>query len=168
MTPARDQAVSKVGTDKDGDLVEVSTSSTREFVECPSPPVLAVAALVAQGVELVVVGGCALVLARLATHCGDLDIVPSRTRANLERLVEALSVLGVRGLHLTALSWQPIVGVDSPFGRIDVLLQRSEREYDALRAEGFTSVVLDIPVRVAPVARVVELRRLHRAGLLYE
>jgi hypothetical protein len=148
--------------------MNVSISGTHECSEYPSSPVLAVAALVAQDVELVVVGGCALVLAGLATQCGDLDIVPSRTRANLERLVGALSVLGVRALHLTALSWQPIVGVDSPFGRIDVLLQRSEREYDVLRAEGFISVVLDIPVRVAPVARVLELRRLHQAGVLHE
>jgi hypothetical protein len=131
-------------------------------------PVLTAAALVAQGVELVVVGGCALLLAGLRGDCGDLDIVPSREHANLERLVDACASLGVQGLRMSTLQRQPIVGVDSPFGRIDVLLQRASVEYDALCETGFTAMVLDVAVPVAPVVRVLELQRLHRMGALHE
>jgi hypothetical protein len=130
---------------------------------------LAAGALAALGVEFVVVGGCALVLLGAADECGDLDIVPERSRDNLARLADALNELGaVPCARLSSLISRSISQFDTPFGRVDVLIQRAEAEYDELSSAGSTCMVEDAAVRVAPLQRVLELRRLHRTGVLYE
>jgi hypothetical protein len=131
------------------------------------PAAFAAAVLCELGVELVVVGGCALVLAGLEADCGDLDVVPERSSENLGRLTQALVMLGAREVRGETFRCRPIVPVDTPFGHVDVLLQRSELEYRELRQGGTDVVVEQVAVRVAPIARVLELQRLHRSGALY-
>ena len=120
---------------------------------------IAAAALAAYGVEFVVVGGCALVLLGLQPRCGDLDIVPATSPDNIVRLCAALDTLGAtRRLRAESLSEQSLTSVNSPYGRVDILVGRARAEFHSLLRHGVTCRVWDVDVRVAAVRDVRRLR----------
>ena len=122
---------------------------------------IAAAALVAAEVELVVVGGCALVLLDVAESCSDLDVVPEPSAANLERLCSALDALGAARPSLRTIAERSVSSATSPFGRIDLMLETARREYRALAFDGSNCRVAGTVVRVAAVADVLRLRRMY-------
>ena len=104
-----------------------------------------------------VIGGCALVLHGVASECGDLDIVPDPDAGNLRTLRSALNALGASRMSGAALT-AAVVSLDSPYGRIDVMMERARDEYPALAAAAVTCRVEDAEVRVAAVDDVMRLR----------
>jgi hypothetical protein len=124
---------------------------------------IAAAALVAYGAELVVVGGCALVLLGLEPRCADLDIVPETSANNLIRLCAALDALGVtRRPKAESMAERSLTSVDSAYGRVDILLGRARAEYRSLLSNAVTRRVWDVDVRVAAVQDVRRLRARYR------
>jgi hypothetical protein len=119
---------------------------------------LAAAALVAHGVELVVVGGCALVLRDLAATCGDLDVVPEPSAANLIRLGAALDAIGATRPSDRVVRERNVTSASSPFGRIDIMVATARREYASLKVAASTCRVAGVPVRAAAVEAVLRLR----------
>lgn len=124
---------------------------------------IAAAALAAYGVDFVVVGGCALVLLDRESRCADLDIVPDLTAENMNRLAEALDALGATARpSVRAMVDRPLTSVDSPYGRIDVLVRRACIEYRSLASSATVCRVEDVDVRVASVEDVLRLRKRYR------
>ncbi len=119
---------------------------------------LAAAALVASGVELVVIGGCALVLRGVADQCGDLDIVPEPGAVNLDRLAIALRSLGAARVDTRVIGERTVTSVASPFGRIDLMVATARREYRELRVRSDPICVVTVPVPVATGADALRLR----------
>ena len=124
----------------------------------------AAAALVADGVELVVVGGCALVVAGHSDRCSDLDVVPRPDPANLLRLFEALDALGATSPGERAISERPVTSATSPFGRIDLLVETARREYDALADRSTAYRVAGVLVPIAATVDVLRLRARFRGN----
>jgi hypothetical protein len=125
---------------------------------------LAAAALVADGVELVVVGGCALVIVGLADRCSDLDVVPRPECANLVRLGAALDALGATRPGDRAIRERPVTSASSPFGRIDLMVATARSEYDALAGRATAYRVAGVAVPIAAVDDVLRLRAAFRAN----
>lgn len=119
---------------------------------------LAAAALVAFGVELVVIGRCALVIREVADRCSDLDVVPEPGAANLARLCTALRDLGATRLSPRTASERALSSVMSPYGRIDLMVATARREFRALAVGANDLPVAGVPVPVASVADVLRLR----------
>jgi hypothetical protein len=119
---------------------------------------VAAAALVAYGVDLVVVGGCALVIAGVADRCGDLDVVPEPGAANLERLRNALDRLGAPRPSMQSLCHRQMASVSSPYGPIDLMTETARREYRHLAARATDRCVAGVPVPVAAIDDVLRLR----------
>lgn len=119
---------------------------------------IAAAALVAYGVELVVVGGCALVIAGVSDRCGDLDVVPEPDAPNLERLCNAIERLGAPRPAMRALSRRQMASVSSPYGRIDLMTETARREYRHLAMHAARHRVAGVPVPVAAIEDVFRLR----------
>jgi hypothetical protein len=119
---------------------------------------LAAALLVASGVELVVVGGCALVLREVSEHCGDLDVVPAPGATNLARLCAALGDLGAARPRPRTVAERSVSSVTSPYGRVDFMVATARREYDELLGRATDVRVAGVPVPVAAVADVLRLR----------
>jgi hypothetical protein len=119
---------------------------------------LAAAALVAFGVDLVVIGGCALVLHEVADRCSDLDVVPEPGAMNLTRLCTALDDLGASRLRPRTVSERPVSSVTSPYGRVDVMVATARREYASLLMREADVRVAGVRVRVASVSDVLRLR----------
>lgn len=120
---------------------------------------LAAAALAADGVDFVVVGGCALVLRGLADRCGDLDIVPDPRSDNLDRLRDALQNLGAWALPRDLGVMRNVASATSPFGRIDVMLATAHAEYEALERDADACPFAGVPVRAASEVDVLRLKR---------
>jgi hypothetical protein len=119
--------------------------------------VLAAAVLVAYEAEFIVVGGCAFVMHGAQATCGDLDIVPRP--GTTERLIEALTRLGVPECPpQRVFDGRDVCGFDSPFGRVDVMMQRAREEYDELSARAIDRDVYGVSIRVAALADVRRLR----------
>jgi hypothetical protein len=119
---------------------------------------LAAALLVAFGVELVVIGGCALVLRDATDHCSDLDIVPEPSETNLARLRTTLRDLGASPLSMQTVGERAVASVTSPYGRIDVMVSTARREYESLLAGSGEVHVAGVPVPVAAVVDALRLR----------
>jgi hypothetical protein len=119
---------------------------------------LAAAALVAFGVELVVIGGCALVLREYADQCADLDVVPEPGAANLALLCTALGDLGASRLRPRIVSERAVSSVTSPYGRIDFMVATARREYPSLLMGAADVRIAEVPVPVAAVADALRLR----------
>jgi hypothetical protein len=119
---------------------------------------IAAAALVAYGVELVVVGGCALVIRGGAEQCSDLDVVPEPSVANLARLCSALDAIGARRPSAKAIAERQLTSMTSPYGRIDVMVATARREFGALATAASECSVAGVPVPVAATADVLRLR----------
>jgi hypothetical protein len=125
---------------------------------------LAAAALVADGVELVVVGGCALVISGVADRCGDLDVVPNPDPANLERLGRALDALCASRPSDRAIRDRDVTSARSPFGRIDLLVATARCEYSTLAGRATEHDVAGVRVPIAALADVLRLRARFRGG----
>ena len=136
--------------------------------------------LVDHGVEFVVVGGGAAVLAGAWYSTDDLDIVPSYERANLERLVTALGKLNARYLDFAGRTIEPDLAklesfrlnlIQTELGRLGVLraIGHDRRYADLLSRSrevelaGFVVLAADLEVLIE--AKEVAGREKDRAHL---
>ena len=129
-------------------------------VQCHN--LLLAAAFLAQRSDLVVVGGCALMLHGRDHAPADLDLVPEPSLANLQRLFDAVGAFGVPGRERRpndhVMLTGEIVRVTTSVGPIDVLLERGREEYAALDQGARSISVREREVRVAAVDDVLEMR----------
>jgi hypothetical protein len=136
---------------------------------CARDNLMAVAGfLVARGVELVVVGGCALWLHGCDHEPGDLDLVPGPSASNLRRLFDAFDALDALDAAGTAgsafrpndfvLATRAIVTRVTPVGSVDVLLQGGREEYAELARVAVRKPAGRGSVPVAPLDYVVAWR----------
>jgi predicted nucleotidyltransferase len=127
-------------------------------------------ALVKHGVEFVVIGGMAGLVHGSAYPTFDLDVVYSRTRPNLERLVAALKELEVtlRGapadlpfqLDVRTLENGANFTFDSPYGKFDILADAAGMpDYEELRAEARSDEIECVEVRVASIDHLIAMKR---------
>jgi hypothetical protein len=109
--------------------------------------------LVAEGVDFVVVGGCARWLRGEDHSPADLDIVPEPSPANLRQLFHALDALGTVGggwrPTADALATRDIVTRVTPVGSVDVLLGAGRDDYASLAPRARSMTVKNAPVMVA-------------------
>ena len=129
----------------------------------PTDNLIAVAGfLAARGVELVVVGGCALRLHGRDHEPGDLDLVPEPSAANLRRLFDALDALGTVGRVFrpndVVLATRDIVTRVTPVGAVDVLLRGGREEYAGLASVAIRKPAGRGSVPVAPLDYVLAWR----------
>jgi hypothetical protein len=118
--------------------------------------------LVARGVDLVVVGGCALLLHGHDHEPADLDLVPGPAAANLRRLFGALDALGAVGRVFRpndhVLATRDIVTRRTPVGAVDVLLRGGREEYADLARVASRKAAGRRSVPVAPLDQVLAWR----------
>jgi hypothetical protein len=118
--------------------------------------------LVAREVDLVVAGGCALMLHGFDHEPADLDLVPGPSAANLRRLFDALDALGTVGRAFRpndhALATRDIVTRLTPVGAVDVLLRGGREEYAELARDAIRIPVGGRAVPVAPLDFVLAWR----------
>ena len=129
-------------------------------------PVLA--ALEAEGVRYVVIGGTAAVIRGAPYATFDLDITPARDVANLDRLATALEKLGARVYGMpdevaqsfrldgktlaNGSAWKFV----TPHGEVDVALDPDGTHgYEDLRRDAATARVAGLDVPVASLADIV-------------
>ena len=124
--------------------------------------------LVRHGVDFVVVGGVAAVLAGAPISTFDLDIVPARSPENLVRLVAALSEIDARYRDLTGRILRPEVeGLAGPghhlllttCGPVDVLGTIGQGDgYDQLLADVVERKIGDHRVRTLGLASLIRTK----------
>ena len=118
--------------------------------------------LAARGVELIVVGGCALRLHGRDHEPGDLDLVPGPSAANLRRLFDTLDAFGTVGRVFRpndhALATRDIVTRVTPVGAVDVLLRGGREEYVDLAGVAIHKPAGRGSVPVAPLDYVLAWR----------
>jgi hypothetical protein len=140
-----------------------------------------VAVLAAHRVEYVLVGGTALLIYGIGSReTYDVDIVPSTSLHNLERLGAALRELEAKvitawlpetsELHVDESSFEPQLFVDNPFlraltpaGRLDVLLKPAgvPRGFEELAPGAVAAVKGEVEVALSAI---VDLIRMKEAG----
>jgi hypothetical protein len=127
-------------------------------------------ALANHGVEFVVIGGLAGLVHGSAYPTFDLDVVYSRVRPNLERLVAALKELEVtlRGapadlpfqLDARTLENGANFTFESPHGKFDILADAAGMpSYEELRAEARIDEIEGVEVRVASIDHLIAMKR---------
>lgn len=98
--------------------------------------------IASHGVEYVLVGGSALVIyGAIDRVTFDVDVVPARSRANLERLATALNELGARVIS----AWDPTTG--------ELVVERAALTPDVFEANPFLHLLTDagrVDVMLAP------------------
>lgn len=126
--------------------------------------------LAKHGVEFVVIGGIAGLVHGSAYPTFDLDVVYSRTRPNLERLVSALKELQVtlRGapadlpfqLDVRTLENGANFTFDSPHGKFDILADAAGMpRYEELSAAARVDEIEGVEVRVAAIDHLIAMKR---------
>jgi hypothetical protein len=128
---------------------------------CP-PPVLAAAVLAAEEVSFLLVGSAALWLHGEPVTVADADVVVEPGEQNLRRLSEALARLALRPREIPRPRDLPLlhlVGVTTPYGRIDCLLERGRDGWERLRQCSVTIPVAGTGLPVASRADAWALRR---------
>jgi hypothetical protein len=109
--------------------------------------------LVGEGVDFVVVGGCARWLRGEDHSPADLDIVPEPSPANLRQLFDALGALGTVGggwrPTADALATRDVVTRVTPVGSVDVLLGAGRDDYASLAPRARSITAENTPVMVA-------------------
>jgi hypothetical protein len=80
---------------------------------------LAAAALVALGVELVVIGGCALVIREVADRCSDLDVMVATARREYRELVGRATGVRVAGVPVPVAAVADVLRLRVEFGGVD-------------------------------------------------
>lgn len=127
-------------------------------------------ALSKHGVDFVVIGGVAGLVHGSAYPTFDLDVVYSRDRANLERLVAALGELDVtlRGapadlpfqLDVRTLENGANFTFDTPYGSFDILADAAGMNaYEELRREARVDEIEGIEVRVASIDHLIAMKK---------
>ena len=118
--------------------------------------------LAARDVDLVVAGGCALVLHGHDHEPADLDVVPDPSAANLRRLFAALDALGTVGPVFRpsdhVLATRDIVTRLTPVGAVDVLLRGGRDDYAELARVAIRKPAGRRSVPVAPLDHVLAWR----------
>ena len=120
-------------------------------------------------VDFVVIGGLAGMAPGSAYPSYDLDVAYDRSRANLERLAEALRELGapVRGapadlpflLDAKTLENGANFTFDTPYGSFDILAEPAGApRYEELKAAGEDVEIEGIPVRVASIDHLIAMK----------
>lgn len=138
----------------------------------PKPPDLRelLAPLVRHGVDFVMVGGMAGLSHGSSYPSYDLDIVYSRDRENIERLVEVLREIGVslRGAPVDlpfVLDARTIeIGSNftfiTPHGDFDILGHADGMpSYDELRSNALVRDILGFNIRVASIEHLIAMKR---------
>lgn len=127
-------------------------------------------ALERHGVDFVVVGGLAGLAHGSAYPTFDLDVAYSQDRANLRRLVDALTEVGVtlRGasaglpfqLDVETLANGANFTFDTAFGSFDILGDiAGVKRYDDLRRESTEKRIEGVGVRVASLDHLIAMKR---------
>lgn len=143
---------------------------SEEISETPLEADRLLQTLAKHGVEFVVIGGLAGLVHGSAYPTFDLDVVYSRVRPNLERLVAALEELGVtlRGapadlpfqLDVRTLENGANFTFDSPYGKFDILADAAGMpSYEELRAEARLDEIEGVEVRVASIDHLIAMKR---------
>lgn len=144
--------------------------SSPEIPESPLQTRPLLLALNKHAVDFVVIGGVAGLVHGSAYPTFDLDIVYSRNRANLERLVEALAELDVtlRGapdglpfqLDVRTLENGANFTFDTPYGSFDILADAAGMSaYEELREEAHIDEIEGMEVRVASLDHLIKMKR---------
>lgn len=125
-------------------------------------------ALTSHDVDFIVVGGVAGVLHGAPLHTGDLDIVHSRTPANLERLTAALASLGAHyRFHTKTIVPTPdhLVStghhlLTTNVGYLDVLGTLADNQgYDDLVAHcSLVTLELGLSIRVLDLEKLIDIK----------
>lgn len=126
--------------------------------------------LVRHGVEFVLIGGMAGIARGSAYPSYDLDVVYSRNRANVSRLVAALQEIGVRlrgaPSDLTFLLDEQTIenGANftfiTPYGDLDVLADVAGlRSFEELADAAQEMEIHGVPVRVASLDHLIAMKR---------
>lgn len=126
--------------------------------------------LVAHGVEFVLVGGGAAVLAGAWQATDDLDVVPRMSPENHLRLLEALQEMDATYLDLAGRTIRPDLGKLSSFrlhllrtrlGRLDVIRAiREDLDYERLVGRSIEYEVGEIVVRAIDLETLIEAKEL--------
>jgi hypothetical protein len=125
---------------------------------------------VKHGVDFVVVGGMAGTVHGSSYPSYDLDIAYARDRANLERLVAALTEIGVtlRGapsdlpfqLDVQTLTNGANFSFVTPYGDFDVLADAGGiRSYEELRSASRAEEISGLEVRIASLDHLIAMKR---------
>lgn len=127
-------------------------------------------ALERHGVDFVVIGGVAGLAQGSSYPTFDLDVAYSRDPANLRRLVDALTEIGVslRGappdlpfqLDVQSLTNGANLTFDTKFGSFDVLADIAGiKSYDDLREASTVKRIAGVEVRVASLDDLISMKR---------
>ena len=127
-------------------------------------------ALIAGGVDFVVVGGIAGTLHGSSYPTYDLDVAYSRDPANLKRLSRVLAELDVKLNYApedlpfvvddTTLSNGANFTFDTPFGRFDILGHiPGVSSYEDLRRDSEEATIEGHPLRVASIDHLIAMKR---------
>jgi transcriptional regulator with XRE-family HTH domain len=127
-------------------------------------------ALVAQGVDFVLIGGMAGLARGSSYPTYDLDVAYARDRANLERLAQALAEIGVRlrgapaeppfVADVRSLENAANFAFDTEFGMFDILGDVAGiASYEVLRREATVLRVEGFAIRVASLAHLIAMKR---------
>lgn len=138
----------------------------------PDPPRLPelLGPLVSHGVDFVVIGGMAGASHGSAYPSYDLDVAYDRTRANLERLAEALQEIGVRlraapddlpfTLDAKTLDNGANFTFVTPFGDFDIHAHvPGISSYEDLRTASAVERIAGFDVRVASIDHLISMKR---------
>ncbi len=127
-------------------------------------------ALVAGGVEFIVVGGAAAVIHGAPIATQDLDIVPKQDAAGIERLAETLAKLDARFRPVRSdrdiaptkehLSGSGQLNLITTYGPIDVLLRlHDSRGYDDLLPHSIERSDGGLTVRVVDLQTLIDIKK---------
>lgn len=127
-------------------------------------------ALVAGGVDFVVIGGIAGTLHGSSYPTYDLDVAYSRDPANLKRLAGVLTQLNVKLSNapgdLPFLADEQMLQnganftFDTPYGRFDVLSHvPGVANYEDLRRDSAAATIEGHPVRIASIDHLIAMKR---------
>ncbi len=132
-------------------------------------PTAALRALVAGGVDFVVIGGIATVIHGGATVTRDLDIVPAPDNVNLDVLGNVLQSMDarLRGVQEAVpfvadgrtLRQTEILCLETAAGPLDVLMApKAAPSYTALRASAVRVLVAELPVLIASLDDLIAMK----------
>lgn len=130
-------------------------------------------ALVDRDIRFVVIGGVAVGAHGYVRATADLDIVPDPDPENLDRLIDALRLLGATLPTAGNRKFNPAedakvvrrggnVTADTEFGGLDVIqLAAGVPGYSQLAVAAVESDVLGVPVQVCSLSDLREMKRAH-------
>jgi hypothetical protein len=150
----------------------------------PFDPIAIIEALARYDVDYILIGGAASTLHGAPTVTTDIDVVPARDPANLQRLIECLTSLDARRVTEGTEHAEPpsvdrlryrIEQFDSPSGGIDVIFEAKRiGGYERLSSAAETLNVAGVTLRLAALDDLImrkqwsdrEKDRVHLRALL--